>query len=62
MAKGYMRNGLRVLDTKLRMLSPQECFQVVTENKTNTILLIPQKGLFIDDEDINSASGLHAKN
>ena len=60
-AKEYMREGLRILDTKLRMLSPDECFRVVTENKTNTILLIPQKELVIDDELIGSAADLHAK-
>jgi hypothetical protein len=60
-AREYMREGLRILDTKLRMLSPDECFRVVTENKTNTILLIPQKELVIDDELIDSAADLHAK-
>jgi hypothetical protein len=60
-AKESIRKGLRVLDTKLRMLAPQECFQIVTENKTNTILLIPQKELVIDDKLIKSASELHAK-
>jgi hypothetical protein len=56
-----MREGLRILDTKLHMLSPDECFRVVTENKTNTILLIPQKELVIDDELIGSVADLHAK-
>jgi hypothetical protein len=28
--------GIRGLDTNQRMLSPQECFQVVTQNGTNT--------------------------
>jgi hypothetical protein len=49
------------LDTKLRMLSLDECFRVVTENKTNTILLIPQKELVIDDELIGSVADGHIK-
>ena len=41
--------GFRVFDTNQRMLSLKECFQVVTQNGTNTILLIPQNELVIDD-------------
>jgi hypothetical protein len=60
-AKEYMREGLRILDTKLRMLSPDKCFRVVTEIQTNTIVLIPQKELVIDDELIGSAADLYGK-
>ena len=44
-----MRKKFWIFDTNKRMLSPQECFQVVTQNGTNTILLIPQNELIIDD-------------
>lgn len=56
-----MWKGLRILNTKLRILSPDEYFRVVTENKTNTILLILQKELVIDDELIGSVFNLHVK-
>jgi hypothetical protein len=56
-----MRKGLRILDTKLRILSLDEYFRVIIENKTNTILLIPQKEVVIDNELISSVANLHAK-
>jgi hypothetical protein len=37
-------------DTKQHMLSPQECFQVITHNGTNTILLIPQNELIVNNK------------
>jgi hypothetical protein len=43
------------------MLSLNEYFRVMTENGTNTILLIPQKEVIVDNELIGSASDLHAK-
>jgi hypothetical protein len=53
-----MWKGFRVLDTNQRMLSPQECFQVVTQNGTNTILLIPQNELVIDDTALDFISDI----
>jgi hypothetical protein len=57
-AKKCMWKGFRVLDTNQRMLSPQECFQVVTQNGTNTILLIPQNELVIDDTALDFISDI----
>ncbi|KAI9770687.1 MAG: hypothetical protein M1839_003071 [Geoglossum umbratile] len=56
-----LRKGIRTFDTNLRMLAPNECFEAVTGNGTNTILLIPQEELVIDDEMLNSAAEIHAK-
>jgi hypothetical protein len=59
MSASMMRKGLRIFDTRQRMLSPQECFQVVTENGTNTILLVPQNELVIDDKPLDSTPGIY---
>ncbi|KAI9767338.1 MAG: hypothetical protein M1840_005747 [Geoglossum simile] len=56
-----LRKEIRTFNTNLRMLAPNECFEAVTGNGTNTILLIPQKELVIDDEMLNSAAEIHAK-
>ncbi|KAI9769847.1 MAG: hypothetical protein M1840_003841 [Geoglossum simile] len=56
-----LRKGIRTFDTNLRMLAPNECFEAVTGNGTNTMLLIPQEELVIDDEMLNSAAEIHAK-
>lgn len=37
----YMRKRIRMFDTSFRMLTPQTCFEDVTADGTNTILLIP---------------------
>jgi hypothetical protein len=34
--------GIQIYDTNLRKLNPQTCFEDVTEDGTNTILLIPE--------------------
>jgi hypothetical protein len=44
------------LDINQRMLSAQECFQVVIQNGTKTILLIPQNELVIDDIAVDATS------
>jgi hypothetical protein len=51
----YMRKGERMLifDTNLRMLTPQTCFEDVTADGTNTILLIPERD--IDTDNLPSA-------
>jgi hypothetical protein len=53
-----MRKGLTIFDTREHMLSSQECFQVVTHNGTNTILLIPQNELVIDNTALDFTSNI----
>ena len=57
-AKKSIRKGLRIFDTKMKLLGPDDCLRVVTANKTNTILLIPQNALDINDRLLDSASVL----
>ncbi|OBT40478.1 hypothetical protein VE00_07893 [Pseudogymnoascus sp. WSF 3629] len=58
-AKKYMRERIRTFNTRLRMLAPQECFQAVKDDRTQTILLVAQDDLNFDDEAMESASKLH---
>ncbi|ELR07358.1 hypothetical protein GMDG_08373 [Pseudogymnoascus destructans 20631-21] len=44
----YMTRGIRAFNTYMRMMSPEECFQVVVNNRTHTILLIAEDELAID--------------
>ncbi|KAL5352248.1 hypothetical protein ACLOAV_002195 [Pseudogymnoascus australis] len=57
----YMTKGIRAFNTYLRMMSPTECFQVVVNNRTHTILLIAEDELAIDDRMHESAANLHAE-
>ena len=57
----YMTKGIRAFNTYLRMMSPTECFQVVINNRTHTILLIAEDELAIDDRMHESAANLHAE-
>jgi len=57
----YMTRGIRAFNTYLRMLSPEECFQVVINNRTHTILLIAEDELAINDRMHESAAKLHAE-
>ncbi|ELR01867.1 hypothetical protein GMDG_05054 [Pseudogymnoascus destructans 20631-21] len=57
----YMMEGIRAFNTYLRMMSPAECFQVVINNRTHTILLITEDELAIDDRMHESAANLHAE-
>ena len=38
-----------IFDTNLRMLTPQTCFEAVTADGTNTILLIPEREIDTDN-------------
>jgi hypothetical protein len=51
----YMRKGERmhIFDTNFRMLTPQTCFEAVTADGTNTILLIPERE--IDTDNLSSS-------
>jgi hypothetical protein len=55
----YMDTGSRTCTTDLRMVSPEECFQAVLNNRTHTILLIAEDELVIDDRMLESARKLH---
>jgi len=57
-AKEMVRNGMRLFDTELRLLAPQECYQEVVIDGTNTILLIPNAEMDINDEIMASASNV----
>ncbi|KAH8802036.1 hypothetical protein F5882DRAFT_514055, partial [Hyaloscypha sp. PMI_1271] len=39
-ARKYTRKDIRTLNTRLQMLSPQECFEAVINDRTHTILLV----------------------
>lgn len=58
-AKKYMRKNMRTFNAKLQFLAPQECFQAVVDDRTHTILLVPQDGLDINAKVLESASRLH---
>ena len=49
-AKKYMRKQIRLFDIALNILTPQGCFEATLANKTNTILLIPEAEISIDEE------------
>jgi hypothetical protein len=57
-AKKNMRKGLRTMDTNMQLLAPDDCFEAVTVDGTNTVLLIPQVDLDIDDRLLASANVL----
>jgi hypothetical protein len=45
----YMRKRIHMFDTSFRMLTPQTCFEDVTADGTNTILLIPEWDIDTDN-------------
>jgi hypothetical protein len=57
----YMARGIRTCNTNLRMVSPEECFQAVLNDRTHTILLIAEDELVIDDRMLESARKLYAE-
>src|SRR3954468_12718991 len=57
-AKKNMRKGLRLLDTNMQLLAPEDCFEAVTVDGTNTIILLPQRDLEVDDQLLDSANVL----
>lgn len=54
-----MRKNLRTFNTRLQMLAPRECFQAVIDDRTHTILLVPQNNLNISNQMGESALKLH---
>lgn len=55
-ANQNIRNGMRPFDTDLRLLTPKECYSAVIADGTNTILLMPNTDIDINDELLTSAS------
>ncbi len=49
-AKKKIREKIRLFDIELRMLTPQECYQVVMIDGTYTVFLIRESEIYIDDE------------
>jgi hypothetical protein len=49
-AKKYMRKGIRPFDTSFKLLLPRTCFQAVTTDGTNTILLIQEDDLHVNNQ------------
>ena len=49
-AKKYMRKRIRLFDTALNILTPQECFEAALASGTNTIFLIPEAEISINEE------------
>ena len=50
MAKKYMRKKIRLFDTALNILTPRECFEAAIADGINTILLILESEISIDEE------------
>ena len=57
-AKKCMRKGLRTLDTNGQLVAPNDIFDAVMADETNTIILMPQRELDIDDQTLESANVL----
>ena len=57
-AKKCMRKGLRTLDTNGQLVAPNDIFDAVMADGTNTIILMPQRELDIDDRTLESANVL----
>ena len=53
--KKYIRKGVRAFNTEAQLLGPEDCFEAATADGTNTILLIPENKLDIDDRLLDSA-------
>lgn len=56
--KKYMRKGFRILDTNMRLLVLDDCFEAVTVDGINIIILILERDLDIDDQVLDSANVL----
>jgi hypothetical protein len=57
-AKKYMRKRIRLFDTALNILTPRGCWEAALADGSNTILLIPEQEISIDEELEASVSGL----
>ena len=59
MVNDFITKRTRAFTTHLRTVSPQECFQAITNDKTHTILLLTEDQLPIDEKMVESATKLH---
>jgi hypothetical protein len=57
----YMRKKIRLFDSELNILTPQDCFEAATADRRNIILLIPEAGINIGGELKASISELISK-
>jgi hypothetical protein len=57
--EAYMTQGVRAFNTKLLMMAPGAYFQAVINDRTHTILLVPQDNISIDNRMMESAAKLH---
>ena len=55
-SKKNMRKGLRLFDTNMQCLAPENAFECVTKDGTNTIMMIPQRELNVDNRALDSAN------
>ena len=55
-AKQNIPKMVRTFDINARLLNPDDCCRAVIADETDTILLIPQNELKIDDRLLDSAS------
>jgi signal recognition particle GTPase len=54
----YMTQGIRAFNTKLTIMAPDAYYQAVMNDRTHTILLVPQDKISIDNKMIDSAAKL----
>ncbi|KAL5321305.1 hypothetical protein ACEPPN_012120 [Leptodophora sp. 'Broadleaf-Isolate-01'] len=57
-AKKYMRKGIRPFDSSLNVLVPRTCFQAATADGSNTILLVPEDRIKVNNQLVVSASNV----
>ncbi|MCJ1355759.1 MAG: hypothetical protein MMC33_005751 [Icmadophila ericetorum] len=49
-AKEYMRKGFRPFDISFSLLVPRTCFKAVTADGTNTVLLVPENDICVNNQ------------
>jgi hypothetical protein len=49
-AKKYMRKGIRPFDSSLNLLVPRTCFQAAIADGSNTILLVPENSIQVNNQ------------
>jgi hypothetical protein len=55
-AKKYMRKGIRPFDSSLNLLVPRTCFKAATADGSNTILLVPEDRIKVNNQLMGSTS------
>ena len=49
MARQKLKEKIRILNTRQRILAPEDCFEAVTSDGTRTILLLPEEELVVTE-------------